>query len=87
MAILDSNSNPDGIDFPIPGNDDARRSIDLYCNLIKETITAAKKVAPSIEPKKTSEKKEKTDKTKTLAEIDKEKLEKKFSDKKKDKLN
>ena len=35
---LDSNSNPDGIDFPIPGNDDARRAIDLYCNLIKETI-------------------------------------------------
>ena len=33
IAILDSNSNPDGIDFPIPGNDDARRSIDLYCNL------------------------------------------------------
>ena len=29
IAILDSNSNPDGIDFPIPGNDDARRSIDF----------------------------------------------------------
>ena len=42
IAILDSNSNPDGIDFPIPGNDDARRSIDLYCNLIKETIISAK---------------------------------------------
>ena len=35
IAILDTNSNPDGIDFPVPGNDDARRSIDLYCNLIK----------------------------------------------------
>ena len=43
IAILDSNSNPDGIDYPIPGNDDARRSIDLYCNLIKETIIDAKK--------------------------------------------
>ena len=42
-AILDSNSNPDGIDYPIPGNDDARRSIDLYCNLVKETIENAKK--------------------------------------------
>ena len=42
IAILDTNSNPDGIDFPIPGNDDARRSIDLYCNLIKETINDAK---------------------------------------------
>ena len=35
IAILDTNSDPEGIDFPIPGNDDARRSIDLYCNLIK----------------------------------------------------
>ena len=43
IAILDSNSNPEGIDFPIPGNDDARRSIDLYCNLLKETIENAKK--------------------------------------------
>ena len=42
IAILDTNSNPDGIDYPIPGNDDARRSIDLYCSLIKETIENAK---------------------------------------------
>ena len=48
---MDSNSNPEGIDFPIPGNDDARRSIDLYCSLIKETIENAKKESPkSIEP-------------------------------------
>ena len=32
-AILDSNSNPDDITFPIPGNDDAGRSISLYCDL------------------------------------------------------
>ena len=43
IAILDTNSDPEGIDFPIPGNDDARRSIDLYCNLVKETINDAKK--------------------------------------------
>jgi len=43
VAILDTNSNPDDIDFPIPGNDDARRSIDLYCSLLKETILNAKK--------------------------------------------
>ena len=42
IAILDTNSDPDGIDYPIPGNDDARRSIDLYCNLIKETVLNAK---------------------------------------------
>ena len=87
IAILDSNSNPDGIDFPIPGNDDARRSIDLYCNLIKETIVGAKKAAPVIEIKKGTEKKEKVEKSKTIAETDREKLEKKFSKKKPEKLN
>ncbi len=46
IAILDTNSNPDGIDFPIPGNDDARRSIDLYCTLLKETIQNAKNEIP-----------------------------------------
>ena len=82
IAILDSNSNPDGIDFPIPGNDDARRAIDLYCNLIKETIIDAKKAAPPIETKKTPEKKTNDKKDKTVAEIDREKLEKKFPKKK-----
>ena len=43
IAVLDTNSDPDGIDFPIPGNDDARRSIDLYCSLIKSTIIEANK--------------------------------------------
>ena len=85
IAILDSNSNPDGIDFPIPGNDDARRAIDLYCNLIKETINSAKKSAPK-ENKKEESKKEKSS-TKTIQEIDREKLEKKFSKEKKENLN
>tara|TARA_Y100000591_G_scaffold160616_1_gene138292 strand:+ start:6776 stop:7606 length:831 start_codon:yes stop_codon:yes gene_type:complete len=52
IAILDTNSNPDGIDFPVPGNDDARRSIDLYCSLIKETIENAKKETPILEEDK-----------------------------------
>jgi len=34
VAILDSNSSPDGIDYPIPGNDDAARAIALYCDLV-----------------------------------------------------
>ncbi len=34
VAVLDSNSSPAGIDFPIPGNDDAARAISLYCDLI-----------------------------------------------------
>ncbi len=51
IAILDTNSNPEGINFPIPGNDDARRSIDLYCNLIKQTIDNAKKDSPQQDTK------------------------------------
>ena len=51
VAILDTNSDPEGIEYPIPGNDDARRSIDLYCNLIKETIENAKKDTPKKEEK------------------------------------
>lgn len=34
IGILDSNSSPSGVDFPIPGNDDASRAIALYCDLI-----------------------------------------------------
>ena len=43
VAILDSNSDPTGINHPIPGNDDARRSINLYCEILKDTIVDAKK--------------------------------------------
>ena len=56
IAILDSNSNPEGIDFPIPGNDDARRSIDLYCKLLLETINNAKKDLPKETEVETKEK-------------------------------
>jgi len=38
MAILDSNSDPDGIAFPIPGNDDAARAIALYCDLAARAV-------------------------------------------------
>ncbi len=88
IAILDSNSNPDNIDYPIPGNDDARRSIDLYCNLIKETINNAKSSIPTPEPKKDAVKDtKKTTQGKTVQEIDREKLEQKFSKDKKETLN
>ena len=84
IAILDSNSNPDNIDYPIPGNDDARRAIDLYCNLIKETINSAKSSMSATEIK-IDKKNEKV--SKTVQEIDREKLEKKFSQEDKEKLN
>ena len=38
IAVLDTNSTPDGVDFPIPGNDDALRAIELYCDLISSAI-------------------------------------------------
>ena len=88
IAILDSNSNPDNIDYPIPGNDDARRAIDLYCNLIKETINNAKSSIPTIETTKVSIKNTKEkDQGKTGQELDREKLEQKFSKDKKETLN
>jgi small subunit ribosomal protein S2 len=34
VAIVDSNSTPDGIAYPVPGNDDASRAINLYCDLM-----------------------------------------------------
>lgn len=38
VAILDSNSDPHGVTFPIPGNDDAVRALTLYCDLISGAI-------------------------------------------------
>jgi small subunit ribosomal protein S2 len=38
VAVVDSNSNPAGIDFPIPGNDDALRAIGMYCDLVADSV-------------------------------------------------
>ena len=38
VAVLDSNSSPDGISFPIPGNDDSLRAIQLYCDLVAGAV-------------------------------------------------
>ena len=54
VAVLDSNSNPEGIDYPIPGNDDAIRSIEFYCNAVSETIKDNKK---KIDTEKSTQKK------------------------------
>ena len=63
VAIVDTNSDPTGINFPIPGNDDARRAINLYCELIEKTIsdvqknkTIEKKIETSEEVKSDKEK-------------------------------
>ena len=69
VAVVDTNSNPTGINYPIPGNDDARRAINLYCELIKQTILDAQKNIPQdnkeelkIETQKTEPKKEEQNK-------------------------
>lgn len=38
FAICDTNSNPSGVNYPIPGNDDALRAISLYCDLVAASI-------------------------------------------------
>ena len=38
IGVIDSNSSPEGVTYPIPGNDDAMRAIDLYCGLISGAV-------------------------------------------------
>jgi ribosomal protein L7/L12 len=38
VAVVDTNCDPDPIDFPIPGNDDAARAMSLYCDLIADAV-------------------------------------------------
>ena len=83
VAIIDTNSDPTEIDFPIPGNDDARRAINLYCELIKQTILDAQKnistkYSEEIESK---EKKEKP-KQKIKVEVSKPKIKSDATEKK-----
>jgi len=71
VAIVDTNSDPTGINFPIPGNDDARRAINLYCDLIKQTVLDAQKniakidISPDLPKIKNDEKKIEVAKEKT----------------------
>jgi small subunit ribosomal protein S2 len=38
IAVLDTNSDPQGISFPVPGNDDAARALQLYCDLMADSV-------------------------------------------------
>jgi small subunit ribosomal protein S2 len=38
VAVLDSNSDPAGITYPIPGNDDAMRAVHMYCDLVASAV-------------------------------------------------
>jgi len=85
VAIVDTNSDPTGINYPIPGNDDARRAINLYCELIKQTILDAQEnVTQENENKDNIEKKiekkdSKKDVKKTKVKDEKIKVVKKIS--------
>ncbi len=52
IAILDTNCDPAGINFPIPGNDDAARALQLYCDLVADSVLdglAAGQVASGVD--------------------------------------
>jgi len=45
VAIVDTNGDPDGIDFIIPGNDDAMKSVNLICDIMANAVIEGKKIA------------------------------------------
>jgi small subunit ribosomal protein S2 len=47
IGIVDTNSNPDGVDYIIPGNDDAIRAVTLYASAVANAILAGKEYAQS----------------------------------------
>jgi|GEM_PF-35559 len=58
VAVVDSNCNPEGIDYLIPGNDDAIRSVELYCNAVADAVsqgTAAHQEKLRSQPKPSEE--------------------------------
>ena len=77
IAVLDTNSDPTGINFPIPGNDDARRSINLYCDLLKSTIKDAEKFVEVKSESKDPPKKDLKKSTEKIKKKDKKSSEKK----------
>ena len=79
VAILDTNSDPTDIMHPIPGNDDARRSINLYCDLLKNTIIDAEKSIVKAAPKSELKKDVKKVSAKPEKKIEEKKVKKKIN--------
>jgi small subunit ribosomal protein S2 len=44
VSIVDTNSNPDGVDYIIPGNDDAIRAVQLYLNAAADSVRTAREL-------------------------------------------
>jgi len=55
IAIADTNADPDLIDYPIPGNDDAIRSVSLIASAIAETIEQARRDVPEDDRRRTDD--------------------------------
>lgn len=51
VGVVDTNNNPEEIDFPIPGNDDALRSIRFYCKVLADAVIEARGVLELATPK------------------------------------
>jgi len=83
VAIIDTNSDPTEINFPIPGNDDARRAINLYCELIKQTILDAQKnISTKYSEEIESKEKKEEPKQKIKVEVSKPKIKSDAAEKK-----
>lgn len=63
VAVVDTNCDPDDIDYPIPGNDDAVRSIKLMCNRISEAAIEGKNMIKAETPEGEAPKDAKTEQT------------------------
>jgi small subunit ribosomal protein S2 len=63
VALVDTNADPGKVDYPIPANDDAIKSIELMCNIIAEKIKESKKEQKVLAPKEKQEKEEETKKS------------------------
>ena len=64
VAFLDTNCDPDEVDYPIPGNDDALRSIMIICTTITDSVLKGINERENVQPKKEKTKAEETSKRK-----------------------
>ena len=82
-AIIDSNSDPDGITYPIPGNDDSTKSIKLYCDLISQAALDGISIQSKEDIKIQDNPKEVEEKSLSKSDIISEKQKESIKDKKK----
>ncbi|WP_392505945.1 30S ribosomal protein S2 [Rickettsia sp. 2024-CO-Wats] len=79
VAVVDTNSNPDNVDYPIPGNDDSIRSIRLYCSLFADAVLQGLEESMKASGVDIGAMQEHTDKALTSKNVSKLKQAKKFS--------